>query len=264
MRLTLNFKLIASTSLALLFIGTWPSQIAAQPQTTGSAIITPRRIVLRRSPKLAREFPDRKVAVVRYPTVTGLSNPQAQKNVQSLLAVKNVFGSSLNDYRDDAWLEEFDYKVGYNKKNLLDITFSQSGTGAYPDTQFKHLLINLGTGKVVTAAEAFDNMSRKKLVQMANDKLQMEIRDLIKVVAGDKELDKEQRESLKGSLSELKFQEENLEDFEVNNNGLTFLFDAGFPHVIQSLQPDGRYFFTYSALKSYIKRDGPLAVLLGN
>lgn len=255
MRKTAILQLIA----ALFLISTSANLSAGQ---TGSVTITPRRVVLKRSPKLAREFPERKTAVVRYPTVHGLDNPQALQKLQSLLAIKNVFGTTLNEYREDAWLTEFDYRVGYNKNNLLDITFSQSGMGSYPDTQTKHLLINLKTGSVITGAEAFDRMSTARLARLVDAKLQAEIREIIKGLAGDKELDNEQRESLKSSFAELKFKEENLDEFEVSNTGLTFLFDAGFPHVIQALQPDGRYFMPFSALQGYIKRDGPLAVLL--
>jgi len=42
--------------------------------------------------------------------------------------------------------------------------------------------------------------------------------------------------------------------------GVTFLYDAGFPHVIQALQPDGRYFFSYAVLRPHIKSSGPLGV----
>jgi len=211
---------------------------------------------------VAKQFPERKTAVVRYPTLRGLDNPQTLKKVQTLLAVKNVFGISLNEYREDAWLEEFDYKVGYNKNYLFDVTFSQSGMGAYPDSQSKHFIISLRTGNVITAADAFDGKGLPKLAQTVDAKLQAEIREIINDLASDKELDNEQRESLKSTLSELKFKLENLDEFEVGAKGITFLFDAGFPHVIQALQPDGRYLFSFAALKPYIRSDGPLAPLV--
>ena len=56
----------------------------------------------------------------------------------------------------------------------------------------------------------------------------------------------------------LKFTKENLDDFSVGTKGLTFLYDAGYPHAIQAFEPNGRYFFSYSQLKPYIKRDGLL------
>jgi hypothetical protein len=68
--------------------------------------------------------------------------------VQSILQIKNVFDSSVSEYRQDNWLEEFGYEVNYNKNHILDITFSQSGSGAYPDSQTKHFAINLMNGRV--------------------------------------------------------------------------------------------------------------------
>jgi hypothetical protein len=44
----------------------------------------------------------------------------------------------------------------------------------------------------------------------------------------------------------------------VGRTGITFLYDAGFPHAIKAFEPQGKYFFTYAELKLYIKRDGPL------
>ena len=47
-------------------------------------------------------------------------------------------------------------------------------------------------------------------------------------------------------------------DFQVGEKGITFLYDAGLPHVIEAFEPEGRYFFTYSELQRYINRGGPL------
>ena len=42
----------------------------------------------------------------------------------------------------------------------------------------------------------------------------------------------------------LKFEAQNLDEFSVGRKGVTFLYDAGFPHVIRALEPDGHYFFS--------------------
>ena len=72
----------------------------------------------------------------------------------------------------------------------------------------------------------------------------------------------DEKDSIKQSLDELSFKLADLDEFVVGEGGVTFLYDAGFPHVIQAAQPEGRYFFSYAQLKSYIKRDGPLAVFI--
>jgi hypothetical protein len=59
-----------------------------------------------------------------------------------------------------------------------------------------------------------------------------------------------------GEVQEFKI--ENLDDCSVGARGITFLYDAGYPHAIQAFEPEGRYFFSYAELKPYIKRDGIL------
>ena len=230
--------------------------VAAQDRV----IVQPRRVVLIRSGKVARDFPERRRAIVRYPIVQGFSDARVLRRIRNTLAIKNVFDTSLAEYRQDSWLEDFNYKVNYNKNYLLDITFTQSGMGAYPDTSTKHFLINLKNGMLIKAADAFNLSGLETLAGMVNQKLKDETRELIKEVERDKEQNAEQKSSLKEQLDQLSFTQENLNEFSVSDRGVTFLYDAGFPHVIQALQPDGRYFFSYAVLRPHIKSSGPLGV----
>jgi hypothetical protein len=236
--------------------------VAQSPGAIGQdrVVIQPRKVVLLRSGKVARDFPERKRAIVQYPLVRGLSDAAALRRIQNTLAIKNIFDSSLEEYRQDGWLSEFDYKVNYNKNYLLDITFSQSGMGAYPDTQTRHFLTNLGTGRVIKAADAFNQDSLATLAEMANQKLKAETSERIIEAEADKDSDADQKSSLKEQLEQLTLTIENRDEFSISDKGVTFLYDAGFPHVIQALEPEGRYFFSYAELRPYIKRNGPLGV----
>ncbi len=233
---------------------------AQQSVQTGVAIIQPRTVVLTRTPKIARQFPDRKTARVRYPIVSGLADAAITSRVQKILAVENAFGTSLKEYRQDSWLTDFGYNVGYNKDYLLDITFRQEGMSAYPDSQRKHFLINLKNGEVIKAVDAFEPARLAKLAALVDEKLHREVRESLQRLSQDKDASAEEKESLRSTFAELKFSEEHLDEFSVSDRGITFLFDAGFPHVIQALQPNGEYFFSFAQLQPYIKRDGPLNV----
>jgi hypothetical protein len=222
-------------------------------QANDHVIIQRRRIVLVRSPALAKEFPHRKTAVVTYPIVSGLDDPAVLRRVRSAFDFKNIFDYSLKEYREDTWLDEFTYVVNYNKNYLLDITFTQSGAGAYPDEQSKHILINLKDGHIVKAQDAFDPAKLNPLAAMVDRELQQEIKRLI---AENKEPD--EKEAVDGVYDNLKFELKDLDEFSIGPKGITFLYDAGFPHVIKALEPEGHYSFSYSSLKAYIKRDGPL------
>lgn len=222
------------------------------------AVIQRRRVVLIRSPKLAKQFPHKKRALVTYPIVSGLSNPAVARRVRALLDFKNIFDYSLKEYREDAWLAEFSYEVNHNGNSLLDITFRQSGSGAYPDDHEKHFLINLRDGKLVKASDAFASDKLALLAAAVDRKLQEELRQLASEMAKDKDAGQEERESMKQAYENLKFEISNLDDFSINGKQITFRYDAGFPHVIQALAPVGRYVFSYAELKPYIKLDGPL------
>lgn len=244
---------VAVISLGSLNTRAAPAGKPKSQPTADHVTIQRRRIVLVRSRELAKQFPHRKTAVVTYPVVSGLIDPAVLRRVRSAFDFKNIFDYSLKDYREDTWLTEFSYVVNYNKNYLLDITFTQSGAAAYPDEQSKHFLINLKDGRVVKAADAFETTKLNSLAVMVDRELQHEIKRLI---AENKEPD--DKEVVDDTYDNLKFELKDLDEFSVGAKGITFLYDAGFPHVIQALQPDGRYFFSYSKLKAYIKRDGPL------
>ena len=74
--------------------------------------------------------------------------------------------------------------------------------------------------------------------------------------------DQDAAERLKEALQNATFGMENLDNFSVNNRGVTFLYDFGFPHVIKALEPSGRYFFSYERLKEHINQDGLLGVFV--
>lgn len=221
------------------------------------AIIQRRRIVLIRSPELAKEFPHKKRAVVTYPVISGLS-PAILRRVRSVLDFKNIFDYSLKEYREDTWLEEFGYAVNHNADHLLDITFTQDGSGAYPDNQTKHFLINLRDGKVIKAADAFQSDKLDELAAAVDQKLQAELKKIDEENESPNSETSDDKAMRREAYEVLKFEVQNLDEFSVDRKGVTFLYDAGFPHVIRALEPDGRYFFTYAELKRFIKPDGPL------
>jgi hypothetical protein len=247
----LNRAKAAALALAALAFVSLPAAAAGD-----RAVITKKRVVIVRTGKLARQFPWKKRAIVNLPVVGGISDPNVLRKVRAALDLKNIFETSLAEYRQDAWLEELDFKVNYNKNHILDITFWQEGSGSYPDTQTEHRAISLKTGDVLKARDVFKADALDALARMANESLRAAVAEQVKVVEQDKDLT--EKDSLKEELRGLTFGVEHLDNFMVGDRGITFLYDAGFPHVIQALEPDGEYFFTYARLAPYIKRDGPL------
>jgi len=220
--------------------------------------VSRRRIVIVRSGELVKRFPDRKKAILYYPVVSGLSSPTALKHVRALLRLKNIFDYSLDEYREDTWLTEFNYEINYNDRYIFDITFTQEGQAAYPDSQSKHFAIDLRTGKLIKASDVFVTSQFAALAKLVNDKFQSEIRELIKETKDSPNLDVNEGTSIAEALSDMKFEIKNLDDFSIGPKGVTFLYDAGFPHAIEAFEPEGKYFFSYAELKPYLKSDGLL------
>jgi hypothetical protein len=252
---------VLPSSLLLLLIAA-PLNYSQTRQVRASVddhvIVKPRKVVITRRGDLIKNFPETKRATITYPIVSGLKNWRVLRRVQSILRLKNVFNSSIPEYRGDTWLEQLSYSVNYNTNGILDVTFSQIGSGAYPDNQSRHFAINLKTGNVFKASDVFATHKLAALALIVDTQLQ----DELKEIAQENAEDMPEYKEIVQSQGELKFKIENLDDFSVSAKGITFLYDAGYPHVIRAFEPAGQYFLSYDELKPYIKRDGPLGVFI--
>lgn len=244
-------------SLVLTFCSLSLNSAAANPLLQERAIIQRRRTVIVRDAEVAKHFPRRKTAIVVYPVIKGLT-PSVARKVRAHFSFKNIFDYSLAEYRSDPWLSEFTYVVNHNANFILDITFTQSGVAAYPDEQTRHFLIELRNGNLVLANDAFVADKHALLAAAVDEKLQQEIARLRKDNANSSDRDEQEKSSVNDAYEILKFETKDLDNFSVSKTGVTFLYDAGFPHVIKALEPTGRYFFSYGQLKQFISADGPL------
>ena len=238
--------------LVIAFTVFLPVQIHSQSKAT----IIRKRIEIVRSGKFAKDFPDRKRAIINYPFVTGLNDRVVLRKVRSLLSVENVFETSLKEYRENNWLDVFDYVVNYNANNILDVSFTQSGMAAYPDSQSRTIPIDLRTGNVITAKDVFVVTKLAELARLVDAKLQADIAKVILAAKADRQLT--EASSIVEALEEVKFEVKDLDDFSINKDGVTFLYEVGFPHAHRAFEPGGHYLFPYSSLKPFIKPTGPL------
>ena len=232
--------------------------LSPKPPSADRVLIEPKTVTFVRGKK-GQEYPNYKEAIVKYPQVTGLTDPAVLQNVQTAISLKSVMGQSLDELRtefqDTWWLSAIDYTVNYNQNALLDLTFTISGVGAYPSTYEKHRLVSLKTGKLLRAFDVFKRESFGTIAVLVNNAMQAEMKQAI-AKAGQDGAD------IREQLSNKRFQIRNLNSFTVSDKGITFLYDFDFPHVMLALQPSGRYFFSYDQLKAYVKPDGALGVFL--
>ncbi|MDQ1708257.1 MAG: hypothetical protein QOJ88_1468 [Pyrinomonadaceae bacterium] len=206
---------------------------------------------------LIKRFPEKRTATVTYPVLGGSLNAAVLRKVGSLLEIKNIFDSTLAEYRAEAWLTELGFKVNYNQNYILDLTFSQNGSGAYPDSQTRHFAIDLRNGTTIKAPDVFSADKRVALANLVNRKLQAELKAIVKSLAESKS-DADEIRIAQEAQEPLEFTVADLDNFSVGASGMTFLYDAGYPHAIQAFEPNGSYFFSYSELRPFIKRESVL------
>jgi hypothetical protein len=155
---------------------------------------------------------------------------------------------------DAQWLEEATYDVNYNKNGILDITLTTSGTAAYSSEFSKTVVVDLKTGNRVAPRDVFTNLPA--LAAKVRKAQQAEIKKAAEEIKKDPDnADFDPNEF----FGDAKFTVKELADFSVNEKGVTFIYDYGFPHLAITLQPEGRFFYTWAELKPFIRRGGLLA-----
>jgi hypothetical protein len=232
--------------VAAIFLAAVSISIYAQ-----SVVITKRKVVYRR-PKPQMKY--KRTFVINYPKVKAATSAISAKIERQLNYFKLFEFTLREEMADLQWLEEADYSVDHNAGGILSVTMSINGSGAYPDSSAKHIVINAVTGERLTAATLFSD--RMSLAGLADRLLQDEIAKAKKEIKTDKDIDDVDVDELFDGKT---FDVASLDDFSVNKTGVTFYYDYGFPHVIQALQPEGEFHFSWAELRPYVKRGSLLA-----
>jgi hypothetical protein len=212
-----------------------------------SVVITPKKTVYRR-PKPIASY-KRTFTVIR-PKVKA-ATPALSKKIETAISYEKVSELNIKEETTEVqWLEEASYTVNYNKYGILAITLSVTGTGAYPSTFNKTVVVDLKTGNRVMPGMVFNNIVG--LTAKGKKAQEKEVKQAI-IDIKKEEPDFEDPASMFGSTD---YEAENLNEFSVSDKGVTFIYDYGFPHVALALQPNGRYFFSWREMKPFIKPAG--------
>jgi hypothetical protein len=219
-----------------------------------SVVVTKRTVTYRRpNPQMGIK----RTFVINYAKVKAAS-PAIAAKIERQLSYFKLFQFTLREEINEShWLSEADFEVDHNANGLLSIALTVSGVGAYPDDSTQHIVLNSRTGARLVPVGLFDDLS--SLAAKADKKLQDEIRAAKKKIKEDKESSEMDVEEL---FDGKKFDVGSLNEYSVNKAGITFYYDYGFPHVIESLRPGGEIKFSWTEIKSYIKPGGLLAVFI--
>ena len=225
-----------------LLIIAFATAVAAQ-----TVVITPKKTVYRR-PKPQHDF--KRTFSIRRPIVKA-STPALSKKITAAISPDSVLDIRLRDEMTEyQWLEEADYKTLYNRNGVLSMELWMTGTAAYPDSVTRYVVVDLRTGKRVAIPDAFTQLD--ELATVIRKAQADEVKEATVEIRKDPDARPEDL------FSETNFTPADLKEFSVNDKGVTFYYDYGFPHVLEALQPSGEFTFDWNTLKPFIRRGGLL------
>ena len=216
--------------------------------------VIPQKTVYRRAVK--KDFAHKKTFTVIRPKISGLSAALNRK-IENAISYERIFEFNLKEEQTEIfWLDSAEFKTEYNRSGMLGIALTMDGSGAYPSVYTKHVVVDTKTGLQVKPADIFANAKTAALVNLLDERFQERVKLAIAEVKKDSA---EDAATLTEMLAEKKFTAENLNHFSVNDKGVSFYYDYGFPHVMLALEPGGEFFMSYADLKSFVKPGGLLA-----
>ncbi len=191
----------------------------------------------------------KKSFTINYPKIKA-ATPALSQKIEKAISYESALGVNVEEEKTEIqWLESADYTVDYNKNGVLCITLIVEGSGAYPSTNVKTVIVNTKTGTIIKPANEFTNL---KSLAAKLKKMQTE-----EITAAKKEI-RDNPEESETNVDELfanaDFTVAKIDEFAIDDQGATFKYDYGFAHVIQALQPNGIYKMTWTQLKPYIKK----------
>lgn len=199
----------------------------------------------------------KKTFTIQYPKVKA-STPALSRKIENAISFSSVLGLDLKEELGEyQWLADADYEVKYNENGILSIELRMTGSGAYPSDTSKIIVVDTKKGIRVTPTAVFRNLAG--LAGLVDKSLKKEIAKAIIEIRSDKENEEPNPATL---FVDSRFRVGDLDGFSIDQKGVTFKFDYGFPHVIKALEPQGVFSFTWRELRPFIRPDGLLARFL--
>ncbi len=195
-----------------------------------------------------------KVIRLVYPQFTHPARGR-EKRMKRALSVKALLGLSPEEIaHSPEAMERIDTitsKIVFNDGHILDVAFFLLEKGQV-DAVRKDVVLNVRTGRKVELTDLFLKGSLIALRKKVDAAMQKDIENSLK--AGG---------MLRGEIADfikgLHFQAEDLKNFSISSEGVSFYFDFHFPLKFHQFRPCGAYFFSFQELEAYISARGLLA-----
>lgn len=234
--------------LAVAFVVT----ILAGATFAQSVGITAKKVTYTRKKPIADH---KKTFEITYPKIKA-KTPAISRKIEAILSYEKAFDFKLaEELGEIQWLESASYSVDYNANKLLSVSLMIEGSGAYPSGSTKYFVIDSTTGTRVVPATVFVNTAG--LLAKVKKLKEAEVKKALEDIKNDPETKDDDVSSFFTSSDE--YSKVSLNEMSIDENGVVFHHDYGFPHVAKALQPTGEFFLTWEELKPYIKKNGLLA-----
>lgn len=225
---------------------------------TGSVKITPLRIVHRRA-NTSADYKKRYTVV--YPKISGVGRSLKRK-IERNLRYEKTFSYFFSNGLDEEYqlLDKAYYRVIYNKNHILNLKFSIDVSAAYESHYDKTIAVNLKTGEIIKPEDIFISRKLEQLAAKIDKSLQAEIAEAVREVK--KDLSEGDGEQVLAQFEGKVFSPLQLDNFEVSEKGITFVYNYEFAHIVRNYEPAGRFFLSYAQLKPFVRRGGLLEKLI--
>ena len=185
---------------------------------------------------------------VSLPVIT-LPDPAAQAKADKALSVKALLDQTRAEIEEDGWVDRITWKETFRGGGLVNLDIHVEGSGAYPDSWTKHVVMSMETGARV-GADTFAKKTSAALISRLNDALQAKVQAK---VAEDPEVAE--------LLSNVAFAKGGLDHFSVSRAGVVFHHTFALPHALAAAAPGGDLLLPWAETGHYLSRSSPLARL---
>lgn len=227
--------------------GTWTSADGqARPIRLGDGL--QEVVVAERRETWQREWQAKPVGVdipVCLPWVL-VADPELQDAMDALLSPEALIGQPRAEAEADGWLDAVDFEVGYAAAGVVDLRMQIDGSGAYPSTRRRSVVVFVPEARVL-GAEVFSQP--EALAARVDATLQERAR--ASEAAEDPEV--------AAQMAERRFTAASLGGFSLSEQGVIFHHAWGFPHAVQAMAPDGDVLVPWVELEAHLGEGSPLA-----
>lgn len=193
-------------------------------------------------------------SALTFPIVI-LKDTTATHKIKACLTLLNVTGYSpeeikqqKEDYKKDSLMQgltDLNFEVTYNTNCLLSMSFFIGTMGAHASGFSAYYNFDVSTGDSVFIYKLLDETKINTLVKLCNDAIQKRIATSKKEHATD--------DFVLEQLTDKKFTRADLSVCYITNTHVVFVFNFGFPHVIQSAEPDNFIKIPREEFRKYLK-----------